>query len=195
MDTVIEREITFMCTECGNLSKGKVNVVISSELDISSIDMQLELECEKCHSVSVEVQEEISEALSVLQSKRYKVIKSDQCEYNSDLYAPYVIINTEGISLPSLPEGWVYAYGYNSISKQKMIVPEGSFGVLDKEDSIRFVESYKTDDKFTANQFYKTRKKYIAQLKAWAESLPYNSTIAVPRKAADIIEKDIIDVE
>ena len=192
MNTVIENDVTFMCTSCGKLAKGKVSLEISSELDVSSIDVQLQTECEKCHSVCVEVQDEISEALSILQSKRYGIVKSEQGEYCSDVFAPYVIINTNGAKITP-PEGWNLAFGYDPCSPHVMIVPDGSFGLLDKREAASQLQNYQTDKMFTFHQFDKKRKKYIAQLKAWAESLPFNSTIAVPTEAAKDIEKSIVD--
>lgn len=193
VDTVIEQNLTFMCTECGNIDSGNVSVQLSSEeLELLNINVKLEAECSKCNGLSMEVQKEISEALSALQSKRYKIIKADQGEYTGDLFSPYVLIDTSGARI-GLPEGWVYAHGYDGTKPHVMIVPEGSFGELDKQQGIAQIKDYQTDKKFTFHQFDKKRKKYIAQLKSWAESLPYNNTVAVPQEAVDEIEKNIID--
>ena len=193
VDTVIEQELTFMCTECGNLEKGKVSVQLSSEeLELLNIHVKLEAECQKCNGLAIEVQKEISETLSILQSKRYKIIKADQGEYTSGLYSPYVLIDTSGARI-SLPEGWTYAHGYDGTKPHVMIVPEGSYGAFDKKEAIKNVEHYQTDKMFTLHKFDKTRKKYIAQLKAWAEELPYNHTVAVPQEAVEEIEKNIVD--
>ena len=193
VDTVIEQNLTFMCTECGNLESGKVSVQLSSEeLELLNIHVKLEAECQKCNGLAIEVQKEISETLSILQSKRYKIIKADQGEYTPDLYSPYVLIDTSGARI-GLPEGWTYAHGYDGTKQHVMIVPEGSYGALDKQEGIKNIEQYQTDKMFTFHRFDKTREKYIAQLKAWAEELPYNHTVAVPPEAAKDIERNIVD--
>ena len=183
--------VTFICTECNNISKSNISLeLFSSNQEISSYDITMTTICNKCGGVCEEVGDKIANTIALLREKGYKVLQSEQGVYAPIPFNPFIVIEYPGY-LPT-PIGWTVPEKHVS-ETVKIFIPEGSFGANASDDIRRYI----TDEMFTTEEeFKKVQNEYIKQLYKWAEQLEVSSVIRIPKAVADAINPEtVIDVE
>lgn len=183
--------VTFLCTECNNISKSNISLeLFSSNQEISTFDISLTTICNKCGSVCEEVGDKIASTVALLREKGYSVLASNQGIYAPIPFNPHIVIDYPGY-LPD-PIGWETP-GRSTSESIQVFVPEGSYGANQGDDIRRYI----TDEMFsTEEEFKKAQDEYIKSLYKWVEQLERSQIIRVSKQVADAINPDtVIDVD
>lgn len=168
-----QQNVTFLCTQCGEIVKEKITVNIASEsAEILAFDSNINIKCPKCNAGCIEVPDLMAKAVSGLYRKGYTVSVADPSRYDDVLYAPNIQIETPIELTP--PKGWEFAAECDPKGVHKVLVPHGSFGTYkrDEIDPSDNMAKYRTTTVFPDEEtFLKRQTHYIKRLEQWVDEL------------------------